>query len=233
MRPLWFLEEDADSAYEFGRMLLRDAKLGVQNTQELACAGRALSNATRSLTSSDVPLPDDFPPPRLFLPEKKFTPDYFIFGGYRFVSRQFRDALAQPEAVVQYVPCEVVGGNAESRAQDYRLLRVLAIQPAVDLERSECELEDFTNRWTGERTKRPRSVDRYALLADLVPKTEIFRMAEERTYVLTTDALAERVLRAGCTGMEFSDSANRQSGMRIDRYRTADGIGEHRVGFLD
>jgi hypothetical protein len=53
------------------------------------------------------------------------------------------------------------------------------------------------------------------------------------THVLVTDAVAERVLRAGCTGMEFFDPANRYSGKRVVRYRTADGIAERRIGFLD
>jgi hypothetical protein len=49
------------------------------------------------------------------------------------------------------------------------------------------------------------------------------------TNILVTDALAERVLRAGCTGMEFVDPENEQFGPRMLRYRTADGIAERPV----
>jgi hypothetical protein len=41
------------------------------------------------------------------------------------------------------------------------------------------------------------------------------------------------VLRAGCTGIEFSDPANLRGGKRVDRIRTAHGITERRIGFLD
>lgn len=120
-----------------------------------------------------------------------------------------------------------------ARAQDYRLLHVLARQPAMDLERSACELEDFVNRLTGERKKLPTFIHRFVLMGGLQLRTEIFRLDESPTYILVADAVAERVLRAGCTGMEFSDPDNLQSGTRVERYRTADGIAERRVGFLD
>ena len=54
-------------------------------------------------------------------------------------------------------------------------------------------------------------------------------MQESTTNILVTDALAERVLRAGCTGMEFVDPENEQFGPRMLRYRTADGIAERPV----
>jgi hypothetical protein len=50
---------------------------------------------------------------------------------------------------------------------------------------------------------------------------------------MVTDALAERVLRAGCTGMEFRHSEDERWGEHIVHFRTSDGIGERRVGFLD
>jgi hypothetical protein len=67
----------------------------------------------------------------------------------------------------------------------------------------------------------------------LIPQTEIFRIAEITSSMLVTDALAERVLRAGCTGLEFAHPDNLWSGKRVERYRTADGIAERSVGFLD
>jgi len=39
-----------------------------------------------------------------------------------------------------------------------------------------------------------------ALRENLVPRTEIFRLEESSTDILVTDAVAGRVLRAGCTG---------------------------------
>lgn len=190
-----------------------------------------MRDSSNVLTSDDIPLPDGFPAPRLALPRKGFAPDYFVFGIYHFCSRRLRDARAQPEHVIQFTPVDLVDDGEEARAQDYRLRRVLAQQPAMDLDRSDCKLEDSTNRITGETTKYPRWVERFVLLDGLRAQTEIFRMAETPTDVLVVDALAERVLRARCTGMAFSDPAKLQHAMHVERYRTATGTGERNVGF--
>ena len=135
---------------------------------------------------------------------------------------------------MQFAPLEIVAGGEEVRAQDYRVLRVLANQKAMDLDRSECEIEERVNPITGQLERVPALfTDRFVLLEDLQPRTEIFRLDESPSHVLVADAVAERVLRAGCTGMRFTDPACPRYGMRVVRYRTADGIGEDRVGFLD
>jgi hypothetical protein len=233
MPLFWFLRRDPLIGYQFDNALVSDDLIGVRNTRELGRAEDELRDATNSFSRHDVPLPDEFPVPLLGLPDRSFAPDFFSFGIYDFVSRPLRDAMAQPDHVVQYTPVELVRGSAEARAQDYRLLRVLAKQSAMDLERSDCELEEFTHRLTGERMKWPREITRFALLDNLIAKAEIFRIAEIASRVLVTDALAERVLRAGCTGIEFYHPDNRWAGKRVEHYRTTDGIAERRVGFLD
>lgn len=112
-------------------------------------------------------------------------------------------------------------------------MRILARQPAMDLERSECDLEDCVNPITGVPQQVPSFIIRIALLDGLQPRTEIFRVDESSSNVLVTDALAERVLRAGCTGVEFIHPACRRHGPRVVRYRTPDGIGERCVHMLD
>lgn len=232
MTACWFLKNDALVAYMFGKLLLRDAKLGVQNTRELMLAEFELQNATNSLNSEDVPIRYGFPIPRLVLPDSGFAPDYLSFSGYYFCSRRLQETLAQPEHVVQFTPVEVTGGP-EVRAQDYRLRRVLARQRSLDLDRTQCEFEEYTNRITGKKEVRPCYVRRFALLNNLHPRTEIFRVEETPSRVLAVDAVAARVLAAGCTGIEFADPGNPQTGKRVERYRTKDGIAERRVGFLD
>jgi hypothetical protein len=103
----------------------------------------------------------------------------------------------------------------------------------MDLGRSDCELEDWVNRITGEASKRPGYIRRFALFDDLSAATDIFRIAESPSYILATDDLAGRVLRAGCTGVEFNATDNLRTGTRVERYRTVDGVAERRVDFLD
>ena len=226
----WLLREEVDIAYEFDQALAQDAGLGVLNDHDLMTAWHHLRDTSGDL---DTSWPAHFPHPVAGMPEWSFAPDFWAFGMYKFASRRFRDALAQPGDVVQFLPVDLVRASAAARAQDYRWMRVLARQGGLDLARCECEIEERPHAVTGKPVRSLNNIDLLALRDNLVPRTDIFRLDECRTFILVTDAVAGRVLRAGCTGMEFSDPANRQGGKRIERYRTADGIAERRVGFLD
>ncbi len=232
-KRLRFFEQDAYVAYDFGELLLEDGRLGVDNTTELAEAEYQFQYAELVRKGDDTPPPEDFVSVRLALPDQGFAPDCFAFGRYDFVSRRFRYAPAQPKTVVQFVPIDLVAGGEQARAQDYRLTRLLACQPAMDLLRSDCELAGLVNHVTGPHFVRPKNIERLDLLENLSPRTGIFRMDELPTRILVTDEVAARVLRGGCTGMEFSDPSNRQRGMRIDRSRTVEGVAESRVHFLE
>ena len=227
---LWFMEEDPYVSYDLGEALVRDASLGVLNTHDLGMSEYDLAIATGD---GDSFWPENFPLPVAALPDWPFAPDFWRFGSYDFASRRLRDALAQPVDVIQFLPFDLVRASVAARAQDYRWMRVLPRQPAMDIARSDCEVADYVDGLTGKPGKYLREIDRFALLEGVVPLTEIFRLDESPSYILATDALAGRVLRAGCTGIEFSDPANLRGGKRIVRIRTADGIAERRIGFLD
>lgn len=226
------MKSDPDVSWDFSQALLRDDRLGLLNTREFLLAECALRDSSIVLTSDDVPLPTGFPTLRLAMPED-VAPDFFYYDSYTIVSRRLKDAMAQSEDIVQFIPVELVRGGAQAHAQDYHLMRILPRQPAIDLERSECRVEEYTNRITGQRFKRPENIRRFILLDGLRPRTDIFRVAETPSRVLVTDVLAHRVLLAGCSGVEFSDPANRQGGKRVERYRTLDGFAERKVGFLN
>ena len=228
--PFWFLKNDVDLAYEFDRAMLQDAGLGVLNDHDLMTAWHRLRDTSGDL---DASWPAHSPHPVAGLPEWSFAPDFWAFGMYKFASRRLRDALAQPDDVVQFLPFDLVRASAAARAQDYRWMRVLARQEGLDLARCECRVEERPHAVTGKPVRSLSNIDFLVVRQGLAPRTEIFRLDESPTYILVTDAVAGRVLRAGCTGMEFSDPANRQGGKRIVRYRTADGIAERRIGFLD
>jgi hypothetical protein len=224
------IKEDPDINFVFGEALVQDATLGVLNTGELLDAEYDLLDKTGDF---DGPWLAGFPLPVAALPDWPFAPDFWTFGRYEFASRRLRDALAQPGDTLQFLPFDLVRASAAALAQEYRWMRVLTSQEALDLARCDCTIEDVPHAVTGEPVRLLSNIDLFALRHDLAPRTEMFRLAESPTYIFVTDAVAGRVLRAGCTGMEFSDPANRQSGKRIDRYRTADGIAERRIGFLD
>lgn len=227
----WLLRESLET-YEFRSMATNlDGSNQVRNRAEVQKASMELRRTKPFTSLGDLPLPDGFPRPEVWLPPLGFAPDHFHLTGLMFVSRRFRDVLAQADGVVQYWPIRLARGSEEAYAQDYMLFRVLAWQPALDWERSECEREEATIERTGERLVTALFIRRFVPLPDLVPRTEIFRAAEAPTSILVTDGLAERVLRAGCTGASFEEPQTiGLLGHRPRRFRTADGIGVKEPG---
>src|SRR6202165_4923504 len=97
-----YFHQDFDTWKIFDQKLSRSMNLGVQNFDELYSAYLHLQNERNILTSDDIPLPDGFVAPRLAMPSRGFAPDYFTSTGFDFCSRRLRDALAQPEHVLQF-----------------------------------------------------------------------------------------------------------------------------------
>jgi len=175
-------------------------------------------------------LPSGFVPPQLRMPEQVGTPDLFQLSRYQFVSKRLRQALAQPDSVIQYWPVHLLAGGPEVQAQDHQWMNILACQPAVDLTRSDCEIKEDYNRHTGARFRFVWSYRQMVLRDDLSPTPEIFRVAEDLTTILATDALANRVQRAGCTGIAFIDPATIGDAAHVRRYRTLTGVREEWTG---
>ena len=230
---LWLWQWELRAFTKFTRLLARDPSLRVTNGSELDIRKSRIRQATNNWAARNFLLPDDFPMARIALTQTDFAPDYLSQGGFEFCSMRLRDALAQPPEVVQFLPIEVVAGGEAVRAQDYMRMHILAQQPAMDIARSDCELEEVTHRVTGRVFTRVAWINRFVPLDGLEPRTEIFQPAEAPGRILSTDALAVRVLAAGCTGLEFQDPAVPWHGMRVERIRTTTGIAERRVGFLD
>ena len=219
------MREDAEAAdYRRGAISV-DSENRIVNAKELDHALFELDLPRSSKIKGDAPLPKGFMRPVLSLPPVDFAPDYFTMQSEIFVSRRFREALAQPDDVVQYWPVDIVRASAEALQQDYKFFRILAWQEAMDWERSVYDKSDSVNRATGETFVSISYIKRFMPRADLMPRSEIFRSAESRSFVLVTDGLAERVMRAGCEGVSFDEPETiGMWGHEPQRTRTADGI---------
>ncbi len=230
----WFMQEDIRIFTAMSRALGGDPTIGVANSGEIAMAECHLNRTHPWFSTTDnvrkpgaVRAPPGFPRPFFSLPRKRFAPDFFEFGPYWLASRRLRDVLALPGHVVQYWPIELLAGTVEAEAQDYRWMRVLLAQHVMDWARSVCTMRAITNVVTGRRSLMTRDVTRFAVRPDLRPVAELFRAAEARSYgAIATDALAERVLRAGCTGVAFQHPRTIGIYQGIKLYRTADGVRE-------
>ena len=222
----WLMREDPYAAdYRRGAIWV-DSENRIVNSKEFQHALFELKQTRSVKITGDVRLPEGFLRPMLSLPPVDFAPDYFTMESEVFVSRRFREALAQPDDVVQYWPVDIVRASDEAREQDYKFFRVLAWQEAMDWERSVYTKSDSFNRRTGEKFVSIEDVKRFVPRADLAPRSEVFRSAESSIFVLVTDGLAERVLRAGCEGVAFRDPETLQlTRDQPVRFRTVDGIG--------
>ena len=229
---MWQWKQALATGALYDRFLMRGV-LGMRNMDEILDAEQAFRRRTSTYDLDLIPLPPEIPPCRLAMPEKGFSPDFFSSSGLDFASRRLREVLAQPPEVVEFVPIELLSEGEAARAQDYRLMRVLAEQPAMDLDRSHCKVREEVNWVTGERLRRADFPWSIVLPDDFQPRTSLFRVQEASTTILVTDALALRVLHAGCTGVEFDDFGISKWGMHTGRLRTTTGIALHRVGYLD
>ena len=228
--PIWLVRGDPSTQDRIAGRALRKGDIKVVNGLEWEMAVTATTGSRRSLGPDAPSLPDGFLRLALELPDAVWAaPDYFTLGNFSFVSAKFRDAVGAPPTVLHYLPLDLRTGRERARTQDYKLLRVTAHQPAMDCERSVYELGSVTppGRPT---TSFIRFVNSYVLRDDLVPASEIFWDDVLLSSLLAVDALAERVMQAGCTGIRFRDPATRGVGNGVIRYRTATGIAEETLG---
>jgi hypothetical protein len=200
---LWRFKEDIETSFTWENMLLKNDKFGIENEEEMEDRYIEIIRGLHVNSHDSVPLPGGFPAPILNFPSSGFAPDYFSFGSTYFCSARLRMALAQPPKIIEYSPVDLRCGGTAAIAQEYQRMRIIACQPAMDLQRSFYDSEESIDLETGEVSVSVQSIDKMVLHAGFEPKTEIFRVAEDSLNVLATDALAHRVLQAGCTGLEF------------------------------
>jgi len=221
---IWLMLEDPYEVDHLLKAISVDMSNRIVNHAEFSRDLFDLYHSQPVKVPSDVPLPDGFRVPVLSLPPLDFEPDLFSMRGVEFVSRRFREALAQPDDVIQYWPVELARASEKARAQEYMHMRVLAWQASMDLERSDYDTIEGRDRLTGETFTTVSMLTRFVPIAGLAPRTEVFRSAEARLTILVVDSVAERVMRAGCTGVVFRDPETCWMDGVAERHRTADGV---------
>ena len=176
-------------------------ELWIPNERQLRAAGAA-AGVGPATEADPVRLPADFPAMQLRITRSDIAPD-FLGLSYRLVSRKLRDALAQPEHVVQYLPVDATESHPNVQAQDYRVMRLLRRQTVLDISASDVEFRELPADDPVGPPIRLASFTRMAFLSHASTRYEIFTDTTERSTWLCTDPLAQRVLEAGCTGIEF------------------------------
>ncbi len=171
------------------------------------------------------PFPANMPAFILNYPsEDGFLPDFFSSTGLLLCSARLRASMALPPDVVQYLDLDVQAPDRRVHVMDYKVLRVLAHQPVVDLARSDVEIDEEVDRHIGGTYQWVSYTRRLALRAGLTAQTDLFHADEVSSPIFATDALAERVMRAGCWGVEFRHPEEPSLSDNPPTIRTARGV---------
>jgi hypothetical protein len=161
-----------------------------------------------------------FPTARLKLTWDEFDVDCFSWETYTLVSERMRDAMAMSPSEVQFFDVDASESAAGPRSKAYKLMNVAVAEDVADLERSKYTLSKLSpeSEWL------PLGPTHIAIRANASPTHDMFHESFFRGHVFCNDALAMRVLEAGCTGIRFLDFSEQIT--RPPRFRTLRGIEE-------
>jgi hypothetical protein len=225
---IWNVGQNPLDAHNWYRFAERASEpTGMLNHSDYANLDYELAKKYGMLACSRVRLPADRPQFIVSFPlsNYSFLPDFFSGPLETYCSARLRNAMALPPDSVDYVPIVVQSQDPAVHRQDYQIMRVLAEQPAIDLERSNVEMVEHTDPHIGGVYTEIDFALSIVLVDGFQAKSDLFRPAEWPFSVFATDALAERVMKAGCTGIEFGDLATLTGDKQI--IRTSRGIEEY------
>ena len=154
------------------------------------------------------------PTPHLVITHGQFAPDY-LWSGIHLASARLRAAFDLGPAAIEYRDVDTAGSTAQVRAADYKVFRVVQRADPVDLRRMHGHEPDRdvhgdpTTAWTTSITG-PHAPSRPTVWRDgFVPPAPLFRDGHGR--FIATDALADRVMRAGISDVMFQDVTSEAS----------------------
>ncbi|MDU7519922.1 MAG: hypothetical protein E7K72_00780 [Roseomonas mucosa] len=168
----------------------------------------------RDVTDQDPARFAAMPAPVLVITDRGFAPNY-IWAGLHFASARMREALCLGPEAIEYRAVDDDGCVPAARAADYRMFRVVHQADPVDLVRMYGHEPDRdadghpTVAWLlsvhGPHAPPRRTVWREGFVAP----APLFRDATGR--LIATEALADRVARAGLADVAFQDVAGEMS----------------------
>jgi hypothetical protein len=151
------------------------------------------------------------PAAELIIEREDFDFDYFTWGYGIFVSERMRQVMDLKRSTAHFFAVDDSQSAPLPRSMNYRMMEPRAVEALSDPENSEYEmLQPMPGM-----PSFPSSVYHMAFRADAAPKHELFYDKFFNTSLLCTDALAQRILEAGCTGVEFVDPGRPDRRRRI------------------
>jgi len=166
---------------------------GVDKLNKMANYGRVFRRWSRDIDQKTY---------ELEIPFEDFGADYFSWGGVLFVSERMRQAMALPASEVRFFDVDTSLSAPLPRSMNYQIMQPTMAQDVVDRKKSKYKLAPGI--WN--RRPNPDLIFRIAIQSDAKPACDLFHDRFFSTVLLCTDAFAARVLKAGCSGMEFANN---------------------------
>jgi len=145
-----------------------------------------------------------------------FGDDYFTWGGCMFASEKLRNAMALDASVVEFFEVDDVKSAALPRSKNYQIMLPLL----------EDDLSEESRLVRLKKGDAPPHTSGIEIRPDFEPDCDLFYDSVFSDSLFCTDALALRVLEAGCTGMNFVDPIGYRNGVSPVR-RTLAGVEEN------
>jgi hypothetical protein len=159
------------------------------------------------------------PAATLVLTLEDFNVDFFEWCGSAFVSERMRRVMALDPAEARFLTVDDSKSAPLPRSKNYQIMEPEAPERVLDLGKTEYQMRPFLP----DQPFVPFLTGRTTLRQDAAPKHDLFYDSFLTKELFCTDALALRVLEAGCTGLKFMDPNSR--GDR-NLFRTLRGIEE-------
>lgn len=179
----------------------------VLNSTEFYEARAAFYRSIPKREAQERSLPADLPSPILYVEAPDLCVDFIPnYQGITVVSRRMRAAMALPDWAVSWVPIVIDDrSTSAATAMGYQHLHIRASAQAFDLERS-----IYKGQWRPSAKDGTPFLDfdhfgiqRFEVVEGFKPPADLFKDTIEPLPDLATDALAVRVLTAGCTNVVF------------------------------
>jgi len=165
-----------------------------------------------------------------------FEDDYFTWGGVMFASEKLRDTMALDASVVNFVEVNDSKSAPLPRSKKYQIMLPLLEDDVSDRKRCRYSWQPRRSRNYPQPVERrrirakkgdvPPYVYHIAIRPDFEPDCDLFYDSFFADTLFCTDALALRVLEAGCAGMSFVHPDGYRKGRPRVR-RTLDGVEEN------
>jgi len=151
------------------------------------------------------------PVPVFMIADPAFSFDYFQPAKFSCASLRLRQALDLTDAVIRYRDIDFVQAPPAVRAQEYQAFHVVPFADLIDWSRTAgLSLEvprpdgSIRKRWFMAPPNPVGPPNRAYWREDFTPPAPLFHAAGT-PWTLATDALADKVMRAGITDLTFLD----------------------------